>query len=114
MSGVYYLFQYHLLSCSSELVHYVNRRVCFTSSISSGLPVCFPSTSDNFTHSCHSSFAVILQRKSFITMFIPLISLPTSAVRLVPIPNVAPIRDRKSTRLNSSHVRISYAVFCSK
>src|SRR3989442_9626595 len=25
-----------------------------------------------------------------------------------------PIRDRKSTRLNSSHVRISYAVFCLK
>src|SRR5690606_40412470 len=23
-----------------------------------------------------------------------------------------PIRDRKSTRLNSSHVKISYAVFC--
>src|SRR5690349_22860544 len=27
---------------------------------------------------------------------------------------VAPIRDRKSTRLNSSHVEISYAVFCLK
>src|SRR3989442_10875868 len=26
----------------------------------------------------------------------------------------APVRDRKSTRLNSSHVRISYAVFCLK
>src|SRR3989442_6309487 len=26
----------------------------------------------------------------------------------------APLRDRKSTRLNSSHVRISYAVFCLK
>src|SRR5690606_40753235 len=26
----------------------------------------------------------------------------------------APIRDRKSTRLNSSHVKISYAVFCLK
>src|SRR5215813_15204350 len=26
----------------------------------------------------------------------------------------APARDRKSTRLNSSHVRISYAVFCLK
>src|SRR6266498_4892548 len=26
----------------------------------------------------------------------------------------APYRDRKSTRLNSSHVRISYAVFCLK
>src|SRR3989442_6469754 len=27
---------------------------------------------------------------------------------------VAPSGDRKSTRLNSSHVRISYAVFCLK
>src|SRR5690554_7452146 len=26
--------------------------------------------------------------------------------------NNIPIEDRKSTRLNSSHVRISYAVFC--
>src|SRR5690554_7060177 len=25
-----------------------------------------------------------------------------------------PVKDRKSTRLNSSHVRISYAVFCLK
>src|SRR5690606_10631739 len=25
---------------------------------------------------------------------------------------IAPLRDRKSTRLNSSHVKISYAVFC--
>src|SRR5947207_8859294 len=28
--------------------------------------------------------------------------------------NVAPARDRKSTRLNSSHTVISYAVFCLK
>src|SRR3989442_2430397 len=28
--------------------------------------------------------------------------------------NNAEIRDRKTTRLNSSHVRISYAVFCLK
>src|SRR5690606_39702445 len=27
---------------------------------------------------------------------------------------VAPVLDRKSTRLNSSHVKISYAVFCLK
>src|SRR5690606_42161727 len=27
---------------------------------------------------------------------------------------IASIRDRKSTRLNSSHVKISYAVFCLK
>src|SRR5690554_7245731 len=30
-------------------------------------------------------------------------------LRIIPIPG-----DRKSTRLNSSHVRISYAVFCLK
>src|SRR3989442_3833934 len=28
--------------------------------------------------------------------------------------SVTSVRDRKSTRLNSSHVRISYAVFCFK
>src|SRR5690606_41039718 len=31
-----------------------------------------------------------------------------------PSPAVGPGRDRKSTRLNSSHVKISYAVFCLK
>src|SRR5437870_10358077 len=29
-------------------------------------------------------------------------------------PRPGPVRDRKSTRLNSSHVAISYAVFCLK
>src|SRR5690606_41141003 len=29
-------------------------------------------------------------------------------------PEVEPVEDRKSTRLNSSHVKISYAVFCFK
>src|SRR5690625_7114119 len=29
-------------------------------------------------------------------------------------PTIAPLADRKSTRLNSSHVAISYAVFCLK
>src|SRR5690625_5309423 len=33
-----------------------------------------------------------------------------SSTRLAPVP--ASIRDRKSTRLNSSHVAISYADFC--
>src|SRR3989442_12044475 len=32
----------------------------------------------------------------------------------VALPGPLPLRDRKSTRLNSSHVRISYAVFCLK
>src|SRR5207302_8686427 len=29
-------------------------------------------------------------------------------------PTAIPVKDRKSTRLNSSHVKISYAVFCLK
>src|SRR5690554_342794 len=49
--------------------------------------------------------------------------LPAAPKRIVTLaPNVTEIlfalgageRDRKSTRLNSSHVRISYAVFCLK
>src|SRR5436309_6357373 len=33
---------------------------------------------------------------------------------LVGVNNKCGLRDRKSTRLNSSHVKISYAVFCLK
>src|SRR3984885_15828240 len=47
-------------------------------------------------------------------------ALPICRTRSLVIPNCLPIcpnvmgLDRKSTRLNSSHVRISYAVFCLK
>src|SRR5690349_24060409 len=34
--------------------------------------------------------------------------------RSPPVARIEPERDRKSTRLNSSHVEISYAVFCLK
>src|SRR5690348_17558012 len=34
--------------------------------------------------------------------------------RRVPVRSQPPLRDRKSTRLNSSHPSISYAVFCLK
>src|SRR5205807_9188432 len=36
------------------------------------------------------------------------------AARGVPFPRLHPSEDRKSTRLNSSHLVISYAVFCLK
>src|SRR6266542_3170420 len=38
----------------------------------------------------------------------------SSAARLCPCRDEMPRRDRKSTRLNSSHGSISYAVFCLK
>src|SRR6266513_3594945 len=36
------------------------------------------------------------------------------AQRVATLPSACTLRDRKSTRLNSSHVSISYAVFCLK
>src|SRR2546430_12645927 len=36
------------------------------------------------------------------------------AAKPVPQPGADPVEDRKSTRLNSSHSQISYAVFCLK
>src|SRR5436305_11265264 len=39
---------------------------------------------------------------------------PADAARFVGMLDTLRERDRKSTRLNSSHVRISYAVFCLK
>src|SRR5690606_3342749 len=49
----------------------------------------------------------------------PLKELAEDAARLAAEPDFGPprpdtVRDRKSTRLNSSHVKISYAVFCLK
>src|SRR5690606_39896542 len=47
-------------------------------------------------------------RSSFACVPFPLPSMPSIAIS-IRIP-----KDRKSTRLNSSHVKISYAVFCLK
>src|SRR5258707_11749868 len=38
----------------------------------------------------------------------------SSPISPAPKPSIATTRDRKSTRLNSSHANISYAVFCLK
>src|SRR5690606_40916266 len=39
---------------------------------------------------------------------------PKHSLVELPVPPVQGFADRKSTRLNSSHVKISYAVFCLK
>src|SRR5439155_21647755 len=44
----------------------------------------------------------------------PRLSVAIAALEASPKPVAAAIDDRKSTRLNSSHVAISYAVFCLK
>src|SRR5437868_12157086 len=73
-----------------------------------------PATTEFYTLSLHDALPIYFGRVS-------LASLPAN---LLAAPAVAPIMwlgmvaaatiDRKSTRLNSSHVSISYAVFCTK
>src|SRR5207249_6539572 len=45
---------------------------------------------------------------------LPLVCMPCRGARARSRPTSGPASDRKSTRLNSSHVSISYAVFCLK
>src|SRR5690349_23894800 len=52
-----------------------------------------------------------------VTTLVNLRDTPTSDmdhVEVMPGETTTPLEDRKSTRLNSSHVEISYAVFCLK
>src|SRR5690606_42011146 len=57
----------------------------------------------------------VLGPRVFLVAALPLGT--TAAWTLVRTPGILrgrPVEDRKSTRLNSSHVKISYAVFCLK
>src|SRR3712207_8417179 len=61
-----------------------------------------------------STFHVVCQLKMFTnTVSSSVMSGVASSGELIE-PSVLPKRDRKSTRLNSSHANISYAVFCLK
>src|SRR5690606_41855191 len=75
-----------------------------------------PATSDNHTLSLHDALP-ISPRPPAATRDPPATpgsSAAGPACRPAPHRRSAGRRDRKSTRLNSSHVKISYAVFCLK
>src|SRR5690625_5842664 len=67
-----------------------------------------------------SALGAFLNNTTVVAMFIPAIQewcrrLKMSPSKLLlPLSYIVMLRDRKSTRLNSSHVAISYAVFCLK
>src|SRR5438477_12544280 len=68
-----------------------------------------PATTKIYTLSLHDALPIldadsVLQRDSLMLIVEPLLEDPT----------VVACGDRKSTRLNSSHMSISYAVFCLK
>src|SRR5690625_6289928 len=60
-------------------------------------------------------FALMLKGPALF-LYIAAITRPRFTLKPIYLAHLAPgiVRDRKSTRLNSSHVAISYAVFCLK
>src|SRR3712207_7305471 len=80
----------------------------------------FPYTTLFRSHRDHVRLALLLQLLDLSLQGLnlrPIIALdPVDALRLLggKAQRLPPRRDRKSTRLNSSHANISYAVFCLK
>src|SRR2546429_7096753 len=66
-------------------------------------------TTEIYTLSLHHALPISSRQSVSKRMETPLLWAPKGDPR-----QPAPIRDRKSTRLNSSHGYISYAVFCLK
>src|SRR5690554_6378755 len=96
----------------SASLNYVNRNLHdkghrFKASISGGVE------SNPLLFSDEDEKAVLNEEASFNTIEIgPYIEFEMPGLYPIPLSNLS--KDRKSTRLNSSHVRISYAVFCLK
>src|SRR2546428_9979000 len=67
-------------------------------------------TTEIYTLSLHDALPIFSARHSLRRP--PLVALAQGLAQ--PVGVVRPIADRKSTRLNSSHDQISYAVFCLK
>src|SRR3712207_7979840 len=75
-------------------------------------------TTEIYTLSLHDALPISITNARIVTVSGPVIERGTVVVRDGLIAavgaNVAAPPDRKSTRLNSSHANISYAVFCLK
>src|SRR5690554_7414306 len=69
-------------------------------------------TSDNFSN--NNANMLIMQSQSVINNVIGSANYDIGHTFSTGAGGLASLADRKSTRLNSSHVRISYAVFCLK
>src|SRR5688572_31504306 len=68
------------------------------------------SSTEIYTLSLHDALPILMREWTCAARSSPVLSLPWL---LPPLPQRPPV-DRKSTRLNSSHSQISYAVFCLK
>src|SRR5690606_41779185 len=98
------------LSCF--LIHHTSPPSIYTLSLHDALPIFNHCSSCKMSHSMRMYLLNIFYRKSGIHR-----NATQDTEYLLPrhrLPIVPTFIDRKSTRLNSSHVKISYAVFCLK
>src|SRR5690606_41504172 len=72
-----------------------------------------PATPDTYTLSLHDALPISVPPGTIEHVVLPIVERYGWTRETVLLAH-APERDRKSTRLNSSHVKISYAVFCLK
>src|SRR5690606_42021748 len=102
----------HAFHCGPCLVYLFTLSVCFV--------ITAPARSGIYTLSLHDALPILIRRKKpRRAMDSP--SKPGAATAASPgapaqatAVSAPAVADRKSTRLNSSHVKISYAVFCLK
>src|SRR3712207_8888091 len=80
----------------------------YTTLFRSGLPVHRAGATRTVTRVSHDRLARVMRPNVGSTRSVPQYDADGT------IPWIPPVADRKSTRLNSSHANISYAVFCLK
>src|SRR5699024_12377221 len=73
-----------------------------------------PATTDIYSLSLHDALPICRTPSCASSSYAGPVRRPASAATATRCPWSPRCRDRKSTRLNSSHVSISYAVFCLK
>src|SRR5690349_24455851 len=75
-----------------------------------------PATTEIYTLSLHDALPILIASTTWTMLCSGLTAKITSLCECMPAKSENPVtaKDRKSTRLNSSHVEISYAVFCLK
>src|SRR5439155_20406706 len=71
-------------------------------------------TTEIYTLSLHDALPIFAGRLGAAALDVGGVPAARLARQGYPLRDERPARDRKSTRLNSSHVAISYAVFCLK